>query len=255
MLIMSVLDYPTYEAYLDHFITINDVRYLRNLSVSRLFIRNACAKSCMGRLLSRSEFTEQRTKLKNLLHPRFVSESTLFGEGYDGSDHVLEQFAKREYSLLNKQLAASIWISIEFLIHPRPLQTIIFLVMRSKRGLEVSGFIDLEQSFRESRFKSSQHYVNWSAIFEGKAKLMPESHHLSYFDWNKNKILINDSDNFQVFSQGAHSLLMMHRGDRKIVCVNAYCHCHHKRNVTHSTYTSSIYGQCIFFDHIVRRFN
>ncbi|KAH8392067.1 hypothetical protein KR215_000096 [Drosophila sulfurigaster] len=235
---MNVLDFASYEEYLDHFITINDVRYLRNLNVSRTFIKNACGKNCMGRLLSRNEFTDQRKKLDNIMHPRAISADTLFGQAYNGNDHVLQQFAKREFSLLSKQLA-----------------TIIFLLMRSKKGLEVSGFIDLEQTFRESRFKMSQHYVNWPAIFEGKAKLMPQAHHLSFFDWNKNRILINDSDNFQVFSEGAHSLLMMHRGDHKIVCVNASCHCSHTRNATRSTFTSSIYGQCIFFDHVVRRFN
>lgn len=127
--------------------------------------------------------------------------------------------------------------------------------MRSKKGLEVSGFIDLEQSFRESRYKNSQQYVNWPAIFEGKDKLMPESQHLSYFDWNQNKVVYNDSANFKVVSGGAHSLLMMHRGDHKIICVNAGCHCGYMKNAQRSIYSSSIYGQCIFFDHIIRRIN
>ncbi|KAL7742219.1 hypothetical protein ACLKA6_005483 [Drosophila palustris] len=235
---MTLLNYNSYEEYLDHFITVNDVRYMRNWTLSRSFIQNACGKSCMGRLLSRSEYTDQRKKLENMLRPRSISDSTLFGDGYHGNDHVLAEFAKREFLLLNKQTS-----------------TIIFIVMRSKKGLEVSGFIDLEQSFRESRFKNSQHYVNWPAIFEGKEKLMPESHQLSYFDWNKNKVVYNDSDNFKVISEGAHSLLMMHRGDHKIICVNAGCHCGYMKNAQRSIHSSSIYGQCIFFDHAIRRIN
>ncbi|XP_030555852.1 cilia- and flagella-associated protein 299 [Drosophila novamexicana] len=235
---MTLLNYNSYEDYLDHFININDVRYLRNWSLSRQFIQNACGKSCMGRLLSRSEYAEQRKKLEIMLNPRGISESTLFGEDYEGNDSVLKEFADREYQLLNKQIS-----------------TIIFLVMRSKQGLEVSGFIDLEESLRESHYKHSEHYVNWPAIFEGKDKLIPQPFHLSFFDWYKNKVKCNNSANFKVVSGRAHSLLMMHRGDHKIICVNAGCTCNWSKNAKRSVYSSSIYGQCLFFDHIIRRIN
>ncbi|KAH8376995.1 hypothetical protein KR093_002596 [Drosophila rubida] len=240
MLTMNVLDFSSYEEYLDNFITINDVRYIRNLNVSRCFIQHACGKSCMGRLLSRDEFIEKRKKMHNLMHPRVMNAAELFGRNYHGNDNVLQQFAKREYQLYTKQLAAS---------------TIVFLMMRSKKGLEVSSFIDLEQSFREARFKSTQHYVNWPAIFEGKARLTPQSYHLSFFDGSKNKVVMNGSENFQVFPEGAHSLLLIHRGDHKIVCVNGVCHCSHTKNVFRTMHSSSIYGHCIFFDHLVRRVN
>ncbi|KAH8409625.1 hypothetical protein KR222_011621 [Zaprionus bogoriensis] len=235
---MNVLNYGSYEEYLDHFINVSDVRYMRNWALTRKYIQNACGKSCMGRLLSRAEYEEHRKKLHDELRPRGISESTLFGEGYDGNDNVLRQFAKRELLLLSKQSS-----------------TIIFLLMRSEKGLEVSSLIDLEQSFRESHYKNSVHYVNWPAIFAGKAKLMPKPTDLSYFDWYKNKVNYNDSDNFTVVTEGAHSLLMMHRGDHKIICVNAGCRCSYTRNARRRIYSSNIYGQCIFFDHVIRRIN
>ncbi|EDW64131.2 cilia- and flagella-associated protein 299 [Drosophila virilis] len=235
---MTLLNYNSYEDYLDHFINIHDVRYLRNWSLSRQFIQNACGKSCMGRLLSRSEYADQRKKLEIMLNPRGISESTLFGEDYEGNDSVLKEFADREFQLLNKQIS-----------------TIIFLLMRSTQGLEVSGFIDLEESLRESHYKHSEHYVNWPAIFEGKEKLIPQPYHLSFFDWYKNKVKCNNSANFKVVSGRAHSLLMMHRGDHKIICVNAGCTCNWSKNAKRSVYSSSIYGQCLFFDHIIRRIN
>lgn len=254
---MTLLNYNSYEDYLDHFININDVRYLRNWSLSRQFIQNACGK---GRLLSRSEYAEQRKKLEIMLNPRGISESTLFGEDYEGNDSVLKEFADREYQLLNKQISASrnyalFAINLKLLRYYYILQTIIFLVMRSKQGLEVSGFIDLEESLRESHYKHSEHYVNWPAIFEGKDKLIPQPFHLSFFDWYKNKVKCNNSANFKVVSGRAHSLLMMHRGDHKIICVNAGCTCNWSKNAKRSVYSSSIYGQCLFFDHIIRRIN
>ncbi|EDW03897.1 cilia- and flagella-associated protein 299 [Drosophila grimshawi] len=233
---MALLDYNSYEEYLDHFISINDVRYLGNWALSRQLIQNACGKSCMGRLLSRSEFVEQRKKAEVALDPHSISDFPLFGASYNGNDEVLQQFAQREHKLLNKQIS-----------------TIIFLLMRSAKGLEISGFIDLEHSLRESRYKTSGHYVNWPAIFEGKARLMPRPHHLSYFDWKKNMVRCNNTPNFQVISGGVHSLLMMHRADHKIICVSAGCTCSYERNAQRSIYDSNIYGQCLFFDHNIRR--
>ncbi|XP_023170758.2 cilia- and flagella-associated protein 299 [Drosophila hydei] len=235
---MSLLNYNSYEEYLDSFLNINDIAYLRNWDISRQFIQNACGKSCMGRLLSRSEFEVERVKLEVRMNPRRVCDSTLFGNNYTGDDPVLRQFAARELKLLKKQIS-----------------TIVFLIMRSKKGLNISGYIDLEQSMRESRFKDSEHYVNWPAIFEGKAKLMPRPNNLSYFDWHLNKMYCTDSDNYSVVTSGAHSLLMKHRGDHKIICVNAECFCSFHRNAERNVYSSDIYGDCLFFDHIVRRIN
>ncbi|XP_017859931.1 PREDICTED: uncharacterized protein C4orf22 homolog isoform X1 [Drosophila arizonae] len=233
---MTLLNYGSYEEYLDHFIDINDVRYIRNWNVSRQFIQTACGKSCMGPLLSRSEFAEQRKKLEFMWNPRGKGGSVLFGASYKGDDEVLKQFALRELKLINKQIA-----------------TIVFLIMRSQKGFDISGYIDLEQSLRESSCRNSEHYVNWQAIFEGKAKLVPGPHDLSYFDWYSNKVRFNDSANFRVIPNGAHSLLMMHRGDLKVVCVNAGCNCSDSRNAIRNVYRSSIYGDCMFFDHIIRR--
>ncbi|KRG02540.1 uncharacterized protein Dmoj_GI16993, isoform B [Drosophila mojavensis] len=217
---MTLLNYGSYEEYLDHFIDINDVRYIRNWNVSRQFIQTACGKSCMGPLLTRSEFAEQRKKLEFMWNPRGK------GVSYKGDDEVLKQFALRELKLINKQIS---------------------------KGFDISGYIDLEQSLRESSCRNSEHYVNWQAIFEGKAKLVPGPHDLSYFDWYSNKVRFNDSANFRVIPTGAHSLLMMHRGDLKVVCVNAGCNCSDSRNAIRNVYRSSIYGDCMFFDHIIRR--
>jgi len=43
-----------------------------------------------------------------MLIPRGISEFTLFGDAYTGTDHVLLQFAKREFQLLNRQMAVSV---------------------------------------------------------------------------------------------------------------------------------------------------
>ncbi|XP_001355979.1 cilia- and flagella-associated protein 299 [Drosophila pseudoobscura] len=236
---MSLLGFHSYGEYLDQFITPNDVRYLRNWSFQRKLIQNACGKSCLGGLLTEEEYKDRRQKEMDMLKPRGLGGLQLFGDYLNNNDRVLRQFAKREKMLLNKHLS-----------------TIVYLLMRSSVGLEVSGFIDLEQSLRESRFLTgSKYFVDWKGVFEGTVKLKPGKHHLSHYNWYKNRVVYNDSDNFQVVNEGAHSLLMKHRGDHKMICVNVGCDCPASKNARRTMYASPIYGHAIFFDHIIRRIN
>ncbi|XP_030384557.1 cilia- and flagella-associated protein 299 isoform X2 [Scaptodrosophila lebanonensis] len=224
---MNLLAYNTYEDYLDAFITTNDIRYMRNWPISRRFVQNACGHSCMAGLLMREEFDEKRRLAAEAAAPRGMHDSDLFGVYLTSRDRVLHQFAKREMMLITKKISS---------------------------GLEVSGFIDLEQSLRESRMKKS-HCFDWRAIFEGKAKLMPRRRDISYRDWYKNAVSNNGSDNFSPVEEGAHSLLVKHRGDHKFICINAGCECPNSQNARRSMYNSRIYGQVIFFDHYIRRIN
>ncbi|EDV30602.1 uncharacterized protein Dana_GF20603 [Drosophila ananassae] len=235
---MNFLDFNTYEDYVDSFITLKDVRYLSNIQVERNLILNACGKNCLGGLLTRAQFEERRDKAMLLLKPRGLFGVYHFSDFLNNNDKVLQQLALREKKLIERQLS-----------------TVIYLQMRSQKGLEVSSFIDLEQSLRESRFKTAVNITDWRGVFEGTKKLMPGKHHLSYFAWNRNRVQYNDSDNFRVVNEGAHSLLLKHVGDHKIICVNATCKCPYSRNAKRAMYPSSVYGYVIFFDHIIRRIN
>ncbi|XP_043662697.1 cilia- and flagella-associated protein 299 [Drosophila teissieri] len=235
---MSVSHFQHYQDYVDSFITIQDTRYLANKETQRNLIQNACGKNCLGNLLTREQFHNRKEKELLLLKPRGLRGLQLFGDYLNNNDEVLQQFAIREKKLLEKQIS-----------------TVVYLMMRSKKGLEISSFLDLEQSLRESRCENSPSYVDWRGIFEGRLKLRPSKLHLSYFDWHQNRVSFNNSDNFRVMNQRVHSLLLQHMGDHKIFCVNASCDCEHSKNVGSKTYFSPIYGYVIFFDHIIRRIN
>ncbi|XP_016992299.1 cilia- and flagella-associated protein 299 [Drosophila rhopaloa] len=235
---MSLINFNTYQEYVDSFITINDKRYLGNQKVQRKLIENACGKNCLGSLLTREHFHQRKAIEFLLLRPRGLCGFHFFGDFLNHDDEVLQEIAIREKKLVQKQIS-----------------TVVYLLMRSKKGLEISSFFDLEQSMRESRCHSSQSYVDWRGIFEGRVKLMPSRRHLSFFDWNQNRVSSNDSDNFQVVRKRAHSLLIKHVGDHKIFCVNANCECPYTKNANRETYFSHTYGYVIFFDHIIRRIN
>ncbi|XP_017130127.1 cilia- and flagella-associated protein 299 [Drosophila elegans] len=235
---MSLINFHTYQDYVDSFISPNDKRYLGNQTVERKLIQYACGKGCLGNLLTRQQFHQRKAMEFLLLRPRGLCGLQIFGDYLNHDDEVLKQFALREKKLVQKQIS-----------------TIVYLLMRSKKGLEVSSFFDLEQSLRESRCQSSQSYVDWRGVFEGRVKLMPSRQHLSYFDWNQNKVFSNNTDNFYVVDKRNHSLLVRHVGDHKMFCVNGTCDCVFTKNVNRKTYCSPTYGYVIFFDHIIKRIN
>ncbi|KAH8267409.1 hypothetical protein KR018_000592 [Drosophila ironensis] len=234
---MSLIDYNTYEDYVDSFITLKDVRYIRNWEAQRNLILNGCGFNTISGLLSRKQFEERREKQLLLLKPRSMFTDRLFCDHLSSRDRVLKEFALREEKLMNRQLSTVVY-----------LQTI-----SPKKGMVVSSFIDLEQSMRESRFKTSVHYANWRGIFEGTSKLMPGKNDLSYLF--QGKVRYTNSDNFRVMNERAHSLLLIHLGDHKIICVNAGCDCVYTKNATRRMVISPVYGSVIFFDHIIRRIN
>lgn len=108
MATMNSLNYNTYEEYLNSFINANDVRYMRNWTISRKFVQDACGLRGAGHLMSRNEFEDELRKRESDLKPAVFHESTLFSYAFKGSDPVLQQFALREYKLLSKQISASI---------------------------------------------------------------------------------------------------------------------------------------------------
>ncbi|XP_017075187.1 cilia- and flagella-associated protein 299 [Drosophila eugracilis] len=235
---MSLINFNQYQDYVDSFITNEDIRYLGHKDVQRKLIQDACGRNCLGNLLTPEQFLRRKANELILTKPRGICGYQLFGDYLNSKDEVLQQFASREQKLIQKQLS-----------------TVVYLVMRSKKGLEISSFLDLEQSFREARCQSSMDYVDWRGIFEGRVKLMPSKRHLSYFDWHRNQVSFTNSDNFRVDNKRAHSLLVIHVGDHKMFCVNATCDCEFSKNASRETYFSPIYGYVIFFDHIIRRIN
>ncbi|XP_017047507.1 cilia- and flagella-associated protein 299 [Drosophila ficusphila] len=235
---MSLIHFNDYKDYVDSFITLKDIRYVGSRQVQRKLIQNACGKNCLGNILTKEQFLQRREKELSQLRPRAIGGSQLYGDFFTGNDEVLRQIAIREERLLQKQIS-----------------TVIYLVMRSKKGLEISSFIDLEQSLREARFENSLNFLDWKGIFEGREKLLPSKEHLSFYDWYQNKVSYNNSENIRVRNETAHSLLLKHIGDHKMFCVNATCDCEYTKNVSRETYFSPTYGYVIFFDHIIRRIN
>ena len=118
-------------------------------------------------------------------------------------------------------------------------------------GSEISGYIDLGMSWSNAFRKAFKH-TDWQGVFEGRVRLKPMSHHLSYRNQRNNVVLFTDSDNFKVMHDHINGLTFMHKGDHKLIPVcgvkNAF-----SRNVARTMEVSPKYGTFVFYDHIVRK--
>lgn len=118
-------------------------------------------------------------------------------------------------------------------------------------GSEVSGYLDLGMSWANTRRKAVRH-TNWPAVYEGRHRLEPMPHHLSYFNRKYNVLHYTDSDNFKVVHDGRYGMMFQHKGDRKILPVGGKWNPFSK-NVTRTMAISPKQGTIVFYDHIIRK--
>ncbi|KAI9585363.1 cilia- and flagella-associated protein 299-like isoform 1-T1 [Glossina fuscipes fuscipes] len=228
---MFLLDCPTYEDYLDTFITRNDYRFIRNIRFCRMLVELGYRSST--EIYTPEQFVLHKAAAQESLWP--TKKSTIFFSDHLKSlDPVLRELAIRERPNIQKMLS-----------------TIIFLKHRLKSGFEISGYIDYEHSLRRANLHAED-YIDWGGVFEERVVLKPKRSHLSYFDWHKGHVYYNNSDNYAVVHDVEYGLIFMHKGDHKKICVDISRELYSK-NCTTTMYFSEKYGHVIFYDHIIRK--
>ena len=91
------------------------------------------------------------------------------------------------------------------------MTTIIFIRIKEEKKNEISGYIDLNHRLKTEDFK---------LIFEKKKKLIPKPTDLSFFNWDSQHPLIQNSPNFRVDANDDKGLLFRNKRDRKVINVN-----------------------------------
>lgn len=228
--IENILDqYENYDSYLDSFISNKDIEYLGNVDIARQLIE--LGLNIKTQILSKEEFTKQKQALFNLrknqfekkiIQPAFLKVDKAL---YEDEPFLLE-ISKREEDILQGKL-----------------QTIVFLRAEVKsansKAMEVSAYIDLGHRLRNDKF---QHY------YERKAILLPKTSDLSYFNWNTEKCVFNDSKIFSCESDIENKqLIFKNKRDRKNIYVDRE---KQDENTIRTDLVSNIpeYLQIVFFD-------
>eukprot|EP00070_Physeter_catodon_P036472 XP_028343366.1 cilia- and flagella-associated protein 299-like [Physeter catodon] len=189
----ALLEFETYEDYLDSHITDTDRFYLEEEHLARQLVEIGCLR---GSVLSREAFYQAKEQIEVALRAAHNNPRTqLCSSGkYLNDSVVLRHLAARED-----------------LVKSGKLSTIIFVRDINKRGQEISGYIDYGERLKRD---------NFSLYFEKKKRLLPRPSDLSYCNWDTNFCCINDSSHFLVVPDQQLGLLFKHKRDRKSINVD-----------------------------------
>ncbi|XP_044748970.1 cilia- and flagella-associated protein 299-like [Coccinella septempunctata] len=217
-----LLQYADYEAYLDSFITKQDLCYLQNLHVCRKF--SELGYRNWGETLSQDTFERRYEAVLNYVHPEFIP-----------------------YVLVSEKIACPDAIHKELATRERPnrlgiMSTVIYIRHETETGHEVSGYIDYSERIENE---------NWRSFFQGKKQIFPNSKDLGYYHWKFGKSCSNDSVNYKIFLDPYNGLRFQNRFDRKFINVNPLMH--PGENTTRVRIKSNLYKHVVLFDHLVRQ--
>ncbi|XP_033150368.1 cilia- and flagella-associated protein 299-like [Drosophila busckii] len=227
----GLLQFKTYDDYLQSYVAIEDQRYLSNTRTQKNLVK--LGYSSNGQLHEEHEFYRLKAKVLDLINPKVLGSQKFGKYRKHGEDPVLEALAAREEMNLIQKLS-----------------TIIFVLIRQTTGFDISGYIDYESSLRHCNMKS-RGATDWKAIFEGRKPLRPRRSDLSYLDWHNKIVSFNDSDNYETMHHGS-ALMFKHKGDHKMIPVDLkFTHFH--QNVKRTMIESDFMGTVVLYDHIVRK--
>ncbi|KAH8421154.1 hypothetical protein KR009_003818 [Drosophila setifemur] len=229
----SVLEYNNYNDYISSFATVKDYRYLNNQSTIKTIVQ-------LGYRTTKIPYSlEEYAKRVNIALEAIRPKTAHVGYFSDfmsptNTDPVLLEFKSRELLNLNKILS-----------------TIVFTSYINIDGSEISGYIDLEMSWRNC-FRETVKHTDWRGVFAGRTRLKPLPHHLSYSNPRYNVVKYTESDNYLVMHDHHFGLMFMHRGDHKMISVGGQTNMY-TRNAKRSMVYSPKYGYVVFYDHVVRK--
>ena len=222
-------EFATYEEYLDSQRTDEDLFYLEDTEL----VRQLYEVGCHGKteLLTRQQFEERKqAAIKARKNQQQSQVKTLTHTSYPlNGNPFLEALARREEGLRNGRLTTILFIRDE----------------RNKR--QVSAYIDLADRMKNEDFK---------LIFQKRKNITPKVGDLSYYSWEGQQIVYNDSVNFKVDANSEAGLLFRNRRDRKVINVNPYLPPEEQTGVCiREEIECEEYTQVVFFDHETRRKN
>ncbi|XP_012350066.1 cilia- and flagella-associated protein 299-like [Apis florea] len=217
-----LLNFDTYEDYLNSLISFVDLGYLGNLHVARQLAE--LGYRCAGETLDEDTFYRRLKAVKNLVFPPYKPYE-LTSELVIPSDNVMQELALREH--LNRL---------------KIISTIIFIRNLTKLQFEISGYIDYNERLEKE---------NWLAYFEGRKKIWPCASDLAYYDWRTGKSCLNETSNFEPVIDPILGLRFKHNHDRHFINVDPGV-------ATPGIYTTRVrihsqqYQHVILYDHVLR---
>ena len=190
---INIKELKTYADYLDLFVTEEDKMYLEDEDLARdikeLYFINK------GEIGSKEEFDKKKREILEMEREEDTKERPLYSLNMNyRKGSFLDQLKERENEVRNGRKS-----------------TIIFIRYKDKKGKETSAYID----FRE-RLKNEE----MEGIFKEGKPFLPKPTDLSYYNWNIQKNISNDSTFYRVDAGPKERLSFKNNTDRKIINVD-----------------------------------
>ncbi|XP_039440343.1 cilia- and flagella-associated protein 299-like [Culex pipiens pallens] len=222
---VRLLEFSTYEDYLQSLVTTQDLRYLGHKQNGLRLYQTGY------RSLTKAAFESRRNEIGDYFRAT-QDPNAYFSRGLVTSDAFLRELAVRE----------------------RPnrlgmLSTIIF-VRHCRKNAEISGYIDYEQALRRSSSKDNP--FDWKTFFAGEQVLCPTRFDLSYYNSRTNKVFKRDSKNYQVLCDPVRGIIFRNMYDRKNIYPDPIGG-HFGTNTTRMEVEAAGYEQIVLYDHVVRK--
>ncbi|XP_018537854.2 cilia- and flagella-associated protein 299 [Lates calcarifer] len=222
----SIIQFKTYDDYLDSKVTPMDVFYLKSRELARELVEHGHK----GTVLSREEFEEKKAAAQaaeatksNTLFNR-SRPMTLASAGKELKDNFLKALAEREEANRSGKMTS-----------------VIFIRDHNTLGQEVSGYIDYAHRLKTQDFEP---------YFSGKKRLMPGRSDLCYYNWKTQVSTSNSSPNFEVIYDDPNGLLFKNKRDKKILNVDPLSGPGEDSNRTFLQ--SDLYIHVVIYDHNIR---
>ena len=189
----DISNIASYAEFLDRFVTDEDRMYLEDEELAR-DVKELYAVN-KGEIRSKADFERKKRELESMNREEETKERPLFSLDMNyRKGSFLDQLKERESEVRNGRKS-----------------TIIFIRYKDKKGKETSAYID----FRE-RLKNDE----MEGVFKEGKPFLPKPTDLSYYNWNLQKPIPNDSTFFRVDAGPKERLSFKNNTDRKIINVD-----------------------------------
>ncbi|KAG4076513.1 hypothetical protein HA402_011329 [Bradysia odoriphaga] len=224
-----LLESESYEDYLDAFVQPKDLFYLRDPRLARQIVTLGY-RSAID-VLTLKQYNARRNELLETLSTT-RDPHILFSINCRATDVMVLELAERERA---NRLGM--------------LTTIISMRYRQSNRVEISGFIDFEESLRKSITNDSE-ATDWTAIFNETKTLRLKKTDLGYYNWHTGFSIMNDSTNFKAVADPVRGLFFECRHDRKPIYVDPFGDV--GSGSTRTVVKSSYFSHVVLFDHVIR---
>uniref|UniRef100_A0A336KQS2 Cilia- and flagella-associated protein 299 n=1 Tax=Culicoides sonorensis TaxID=179676 RepID=A0A336KQS2_CULSO len=229
---IRLLEFESYSNYLESFVTADDLRYLPSAKYAR-FVAELGYHS-KTKILSKDEFERKKALVKEMLNP-LRNQQILFSKEIEISDPVLQELAKCEKLNLDKELS-----------------TIIYLRHKTKKGVEISGYIDFEWSLKNARNRK-ENCIDWEAVFKGNKHLWPTVNDLGFYNWKTGISVSNNSDNYKFLCDPVRGLIFINQHDGEEISPDPTLPSPGTNTTRTLILDSPNYSHCVLYDHVLKK--